>query len=62
MYLIDTPALYKVYADNMRVAAAPRIRVEISADTPFGPIWANIWPKCQFLVIDLNVKKKLPYA
>ena len=54
--------MYKVYVGNTRVAAAPRIRVEISADTPFGPIWAHIWPKCQFLVIDLNVKKKLPYA
>ena len=46
----------------MRVAAAPRMRVEISAGSPFWPIWAHIWPKCQFLVIDLNVKKKLPYA
>ena len=44
------------------MTTAPKMRVEISADTPFGAIWAQIWPKYDFLVIDCNDQKKLPQA
>ena len=44
------------------MTTAPKMRVEISADTPFGAIWAQIWPKYDFLVIDFNNQKKLPQA
>ena len=37
------------------MTTAPKMRVEISADTPFGAIWAQIWPKYDFLVIDFTV-------
>ena len=44
------------------LAPGPTMRVEISACTPFEAIWAQIWPKYEFLVIDLNDFRKLPQA
>ena len=56
------PAPYQVCADIRHLTTAPTMRVENSAYTPFGDIWAQMWPKYEILVIDLDDYRKLPQA